>query len=333
MSAGSTTVLSCHTVLLRHTGSGRRTPLLRCVASSLVGTGIIYAAIVVAWAAYLLPLVKHHREQPSATRPGRVTGAMRVLGKRSSGARARIADATAPTVAVFEGTAEAEIAAPVELSRSGFDPAARRRRVLFLILATAIVIGVFAFVGMVPWWSLAAPGALLVGFVVLARLSVRAVRASRRRARSLSVRETQPADTEAAASSPVSRRSRRSAALAAAATAEVLPAGIGASSTKATAQTTAQTTADLASDPAAAWVAHSPVDAWDPLPVTLPTYVTKDAAPARRVRTIDLSGAAAFSAGRLPEADLLTRQPETVEQLSAEKRRPDDADTAHAATG
>lgn len=282
-----------------------------------MGTGIIYAAIVVAWAAYLLPLVRHHREQPSATRPGRVTGAMRVLGKRSSGARARMTDPAEPPAPTLDEAGEPDVAASVEVSRPRYDASARRRRVLFLILATAVVIGVFAFVGTVPWWSLAVPGGLLVGFVVLARLSVRAARAARRRAKNQPVRGSQPADTPVKAEQ-TSRRSRRHSATTASST---------------TIAAAVPTTADLATDPAAAWVAHSPVDAWDPLPVTLPTYVTKDAAPARRVRTIDLSGAAAFSAGRLPEAELLSRQPETVEELSADKRRSDDEGTAHAATG
>ncbi len=83
-----------------------------------------------------------------------------------------------------------------------------------------------------------------------------------------------------------------------------------------------------ASDPAiaaaAAWVAHSPVDAWDPLPITLPTYVTKAAAPTRRVRTIDLSGASAFSAGRLPEAALLSRQDDSLEDVGAADARARD---------
>lgn len=298
-----------------------------------MGTGIIYAAIVVAWAAYLLPLVRHHREQSSATRPDRATGAMRVLGKRSTGARARRADtAGSPTASLGPAVSEATepgVAVRVEISRADasrrrYDAAARRRRVLFLILSTAVVIGVFAYVGMVPWWSLAVPGCLLVGFVVLARFSVRAARTARRRAPRRPVLESQPADTEVTAA-PMTRKARRHATAATlAASTEVLPAGSGVTPTA---------TVDLATDPAAAWVAHSPVDAWDPLPVTLPTYVTKDAAPARRVRTIDLSGAAAFSAGRLPEAELLTRQPETVEELGTGERRSDGEGSAHAATG
>lgn len=301
-----------------------------------MGTGIIYAAIVVAWAAYLLPLVRHHREQPLANRPVRGTAAMRVLGKRSSGARARRADSedsSAPIVEPAIGeAAEREVAARVEVSRSGasrrrYDAAARRRGVLFLILATAVVIAVFAYVGMVGWWSLAVPGCLLVGFVVLARLSVRTARAARRRKRHQPMLKSQPADTSVT-TEPTTRKARRHATAASVAAAEVLPAGVT------TPPSTSTTSAPaLGTDPAAAWVAHSPVDAWDPLPVTLPTYVTKDAAPARRVRTIDLSGAAAFSAGRLPEAELLTRQAETVEELGTGERRTDGDGSAHAATG
>lgn len=277
-----------------------------------MGTGIIYAAIVVAWAAYLLPLVRHHRAETSATRPDRATGGMRVLGKRTSGARAHRSDRDEPVAPVADGSVEPDVPARVEIARPRYDAAARRRRVLVLILATAVVIAVFAYVGMVPWWSLAAPGVLLVGFVVLARLSVRATRSARRRARARTLTTSQHPDMTVALD-PVP-----------ATVAAVTPALMATAST---------TPAVLTPDPAAVWVAHSPVDAWDPLPVTLPTYVTKDAAPARRVRTIDLSGAAAFSAGRLPEAALLSRQPESVEELTTGTGRPHDGDTARAATG
>jgi hypothetical protein len=279
-----------------------------------VGTGIIYAAIVVAWAAYLLPLVRHHREQPSATRPNSAAGPVRVLGKRSSAARARGSEQAEPSEPVGDDPPGLEVPAGVDVSPRRYDAAARRRRVLCLILATAVVIGVFAFVGMVPWWSLAVPGGLLVVFVVLARLSVRAARATRRRVRNRPPLDSQAADMNVA-DEPTSRRARRPATAATAATPGILSAE------------------ELTDDPAAAWVAHSPVDAWDPLPVTLPTYVTKDAAPARRVRTIDLSGAAAFSAGRLPEAELLSRQPETVEELGADGSRSEDGGASQAATG
>lgn len=279
-----------------------------------MGTGILYAAIVVAWAAYLLPLVKHHREQTAANRTRRFTGAMRVLGKRSSSSHGRVGAAQAMEPGVAEDLADAEDAAEVDDSRPGVNAAARRRRVLSLILATAVVLGVFAFVGTVPWWSMAIPGGLLVGFVVVARLSLRAAARKRAMSDSESGDGSQPADTSEVGRSKGARQPRSAAAAA------VLAARAAAAAEP-----------DVVNDPIAAWVAHSPVDAWDPLPVTLPTYVTKDAAPARRVRTIDLSGPAAFSAGRLPEAELLSRQPKSVDEIVAAEGVDDGH--RHAATG
>jgi hypothetical protein len=281
-----------------------------------VGTGIIYAAIVVAWAAYLLPLVRHHREQPSATRDARATGAMRVLGKRSSGARVRGSDTGGAAVAAPVDPTEPDVPAAVEVSRPRYDAAARRRRVLFLILATTVVMAVFAYVGTLAWWTLAIPAGLLAGFVVLARRSVRAARSARRRAGSRPALVSQRADRPVAA----------------VATAPTTATTTSAATTVTRKSSTTPAVPDIA-DPAAAWVAHSPVDAWDPLPITLPTYVTKDVAPARRVRTIDLSGATAYSAGRLPEAELLSRQPASVDELSTDRRGADGDGTAHAATG
>jgi hypothetical protein len=65
-------------------------------------------------------------------------------------------------------------------------------------------------------------------------------------------------------------------------------------------------------------------DSWDPVPVTLPTYVDKEAA-ARSVRTIDLDSTGVWSSGRSEadsrlarEADEAAREARTTE---AERRR------------
>jgi hypothetical protein len=87
-------------------------------------------------------------------------------------------------------------------------------------------------------------------------------------------------------------------------------------------------------DEAAAWVANSQLGSWEPRPVTLPAYVTAPPAATRTVRTIDLADATVFSAGHLPEAVLLGRQPDSVDDLAqtaGERCEDDDGGTRVAA--
>ena len=52
---------------------------------------------------------------------------------------------------------------------------------------------------------------------------------------------------------------------------------------------------------------------WDPLPVTLPTYVSKPRAE-RNIRTIDLQGEGAWTSGHLPEQHVADADPEHREE-------------------
>jgi hypothetical protein len=135
--------------------------------------------------------------------------------------------------------------------------ARRRRRVLYtLLLATAITAGVAGY-GQIPWWSLAIPGGLIVVFLVIARLTVR--RENARYASSTSVATEVAEEDEEAAAIAADEELTEEIDL------RKVPASIGLDA--------------LAEEGAL----------WDPLPLTLPTYVGK--AHARRtVRTIDLTG-------------------------------------------
>ena len=68
-----------------------------------------------------------------------------------------------------------------------------------------------------------------------------------------------------------------------------------------------------------------PVDPalWDPVPVTLPTYVSKPAAARRTVRTIDLDASGVWTSGRTEADAALARDAEAADQ--AERSRRDDA--------
>jgi hypothetical protein len=79
-------------------------------------------------------------------------------------------------------------------------------------------------------------------------------------------------------------------------------------------------TGEIATVPAA----ERDLDSWDPVPVTLPTYVDKEAA-ARSVRTIDLDSTGVWSSGRNESDSKLVREADeaarAAKEADAEERR------------
>ena len=68
---------------------------------------------------------------------------------------------------------------------------------------------------------------------------------------------------------------------------------------------------------------------WDPMPVTLPTYVGKPAAERRTVRTIDLDATGVWTSGRTEEDAAIARQAEDDERA----RKAADVERRRRATG
>jgi hypothetical protein len=159
--------------------------------------------------------------------------------------------------------------------------ASRRRRVLMVLLAgLSGVVGSCA-IGLTPWWSLAIPGGLLLIFAVVARISVVVIR------RSLDKRYRQIRHGSNESTIFLSRE-------------DLLAAGKG---TGAPGKTKSGPVDDAGS-------------LWDPVPITVPTYVSKPLAP-RTVRTIDLSGPGATVSVR-PQVPVTADAPETpAEELAA----------------
>ena len=60
-------------------------------------------------------------------------------------------------------------------------------------------------------------------------------------------------------------------------------------------------------------------DVWDPVPVTLPTYVSKPAAH-RTVRTIDLDSTGVWTSGRSEADSKLARDAEVAEKAARDER-------------
>jgi hypothetical protein len=175
----------------------------------------------------------------------------------------------------------------------------RRRRVLSILTLSLLSVTALAGLGILLWWSVAIPGSLIVAFVVLTRVQLRrqarerAAFAAERRARAEAHHDRGPA------TAPVASPDH---------------------------EMTIEVKLPEASEPVAVTKPEPPAEGlWDPVPVTLPTYVMKEKAPDRTVRTISLSGPEVFSSARTadpePEAAPVVPEPAPAPVEEPEIRR------------
>lgn len=209
-------------------------------------TGVIFAGIAALWLVYLVPYFLHHRV------PVTDDDAEEIPFTPSSVTVVRAGESLAEA---DEGVAQ--VSTPLtrrtalrELRLIDQRAAQRRRQVLLsLLLAQLLVAGLAAF-GLAAWWAAVIPVVVIVLFLVVARFSVRAMRAD------LAVRADRI------------RNSAEEQTVALALTVEDVAAH--------------EHSVELS-------VPLSGVGSlWDPIPITHPTYVSKPLAP-RTVRTIDLA--------------------------------------------
>ena len=245
-------------------------------------TGLIFAAIAIAWLAYLVPHFVRRRDDEPATDvdpSDRFSDSMRIIRSGT----ATLLDQDLAQIPKYEvSTPQTRRAAIMDLCRQERVAAARRRRVLLVLLAgLSVVVGTCA-VGLTPWWSLAIPGGLLLIFIVAARVSVRVIR------RSLDARYRQIRHGSNESTIFLSREDL-----------------LGAENMKGPAVGKAK--AEPAKDAGSLW---------DPVPITVPTYVSKPLAP-RTVRTIDLSGPGVPASAR-PQVPVTADAPETAAEAVPE---------------
>jgi hypothetical protein len=245
-------------------------------------TGLIFAAIAIAWLAYLVPHFVRRRDDEPVTAvdpPDRFSDSMRIVRNGT----APLVDQDLAQIPKYEvSTPQTRQAAIKDLRRQERVAAARRCRVLIVLLAgLSGVVGTCA-TGLTPWWSLTIPGGLLLIFVLVARISVVVIR------RSLDARLRQIRHGSNESTIFLSRE-------------DLLGAG-----------------AAKGTPPAAKSKSAPAEDAgslWDPVPITVPTYVSKPLAP-RTVRTIDLSGPGITASPR-PQVPVTADAPETpTEEVS-----------------
>lgn len=216
-------------------------------------TGLIYAAIAFAWLAYLVPNYLRRKEESTATEADpndRFSDSVRII--RSGSAPVLNQDlAEMPEVEI--STPLTRRAAIRELRRLEQTAAMRRRRVLLvlmILLSAAVVVWA---THLVPWWVMVIPAGLVVGFFVLSRFSVAAMH------RDLDARYERIRKGSDEATVLINRRQM----------ADIINGNAG-------------------NEPSIKIKASKAGGLWEPLPITMPTYVSKPLAP-RTVRTIDLS--------------------------------------------
>lgn len=257
-------------------------------------SALIFVALAVAWAVYLIPKALEHHEEGARTRTvERFSATMRVLGRREpiSRRKARLvtgttsaATAAAGATATVERTSSRrapEVAplTPVQLRarrRAAAKAAKRRLRVVTLILFANAVVAALAWLQVVAWAWCAAPVGVLAVWLVACRLMVKRERADLTQARI-------PAELPVEPPSDLTEEIAR---------VDAAPSG----------DTSAQ---------------RAP-GSWDPVAVPLPTYVSKPVAP-RSVSTIDLDSTGVWSSGHNASDSALAREAEAAERPAAEK--------------
>jgi hypothetical protein len=252
-------------------------------------SGLIFVALAIAWAAYLIPkALRHHDDVVRGRSIDRFSQSMRVLARREpvSARMARLVVSPARAASTAVVTTKPTAASPdpdqmLAVRRVATARATRRRRrVLSLLLVVLVGVVAVCLSGRLAWLYVAIPAALLVAWLVACRLMVRQERAW---------------------------------------TPAVLVESSDLPATDSGETTASETTSSV--PPVDAEVPRDPT-LWDPVPTTLPTYVSKP--PARRsVRTIDLDSTGVWTSGRSESDSALAREAEAADRVRRRTSRKD----------
>ena len=253
-------------------------------------SGLIFVALALAWAAYLIPkALKHHEDVVRSRSVDRFSDRMRVLARREPVDRRNarlVVTPGRPAVQVESVTQGEEVvttAAQLSARRAATNRAARRRRrVLLMLLLANVAVVALATARVINVWWVAAPAAVLVAWLVACRLMVRRERTWK------------PSVVEQVVDALIEETAERPAV--------------------ALDEADTDTFAAVEADP----------DLWDPVPVTLPTYVTKPAARRRTVRTIDLDATGVWTSGNTAGDSQLAREAEQADKAARSRKADDD---------
>jgi len=203
----------------------------------------------------------------------------------------RDAELVVPGATPSEPVSPARLRARREATRRATQ---RRRRVLLMLLGANAVVAVLAAVGVVGWVWQAVPAGLVVVWLVLCRVMVKSERATTRRLLQPTAVE-EPVDDVEDESVPASYEVTRN----------------------------EQGFDEVAPSAETSTIPVIDEELWDPVPVTLPTYVGKAKAVRRTVRTIDLGAPDTWTSGRTEESATLAREADAA--AAAERDRGEES--------
>ncbi|QWC84154.1 hypothetical protein KLP28_11125 [Nocardioidaceae bacterium] len=280
-------------------------------------SGMIFVALAVVWAVYLIPRAVNRSEDELALLPAgwgespehesdvheqdtrrsdeRVSqsGGRGASGSADApGGRGASGYADAPGGRGASGYASRETPAEREAARTAVG---RRRRVLLTLLGLTGVTAVAA-VTVLPAWVAAVPAVLVAAWLVVCRVQVRRLEA--RRAERLAARAATTADADAGLADEIEVPAEVAATEVALEPLREFRIEVPDSPAALVVEPDEDTVGLTEADREAALADEMPRGAvWDPRPLTLPTYITKPRA--RRVpRTMALDGAGVSSSGR-----------------------------------
>jgi hypothetical protein len=252
-------------------------------------SGLIFVALAIAWAAYLIPkALKHHEDVVRTRSVDKFSDSMRVLARREPVDRrsAQLVVPGRPATQVEAVQGDEVVTSSEQLAarrRTTNRAARRRRRVLLLLLIANVAVVAVATAHVISWWWAVAPAGLLLAWLVACRLMVRRERRWR------------PSIVD-----------------------QVVDALIDDDVLETAERPTVVLDDDETGSLARVEDDPSTPGMWDPVPVTLPTYVGKPAA-TRTVRTIDLDATGVWTSGRSEADSQLAREAEESERAARDE--------------
>ncbi len=224
--------------------------------------GLIFGAVAACWLIYLVPMFLNRRDNGimEEVEPGEPFSSSVTIVRRGTPLD------TAENGTAVVSTPHNRRAALRELADLDRAAASRRRWTVLFLLVVATATAVMAGFNLVPWWTLAVPGGLLVTFLVVARFSV----ARMRRKLDARARVVRGGDVDE----------------------ETVAIAVWDASEEDEAAQSVELSAPI----------EMTGSLWEPIPITAPTYMSRPLAP-RTVRTIDLSAPVPSGSGVPVTAD------------------------------
>jgi hypothetical protein len=276
-------------------------------------SGLIIAFVVALWAAYFVPLVLRRYDEASKNASVESSGRQsRVISRPVQGPPVELVETRAPSVVEpVETPAPVEEVAPTRTTTGAAARlAARRRRRTLLTLLTlaAVVVGLAGLKFIAPFW-VAAPVALVAAWLVACRIQVRG-ELGIARPKTPSFHLPKKAKSAAARTTVVDEEDT----IIVSGQFEDINPGRKHTMEDIPLEANALDDQIVIAVPSVSTTGEA---LWDPLPVTLPTYVTKPRA-GRTVRTIEFGQAGAWTSGHIEGED--TELPQAADGASEHRR-------------